>query len=397
MIKKYIQLPFIYMDRYYRKQIVKTSGYLFCFLFNFRSLLRGKDVLFRYVGSGKYSVISKKYKRFFYSKSQNLFSFSNGISERAVVIGNDYMLDSINFLDGDVIIDCGANIGDLKLYFDESNIDIEYYGMGEKLDNPRGLPKKLNNCVFLFTHYFGKSNVPILKYIEQCADESVVIIEDCVQSCLSKNTGTKGDYLIHSLRKFLPVPDGAILESNTELDLSISKPNEEFISNKLISKLLKGFNIENDKEYLFYYKKGEEILDSKIIPREMSSFSKYIFSNINLNHIHKKRIKNWLALNEFFNKSSLNTKLLVSVYQNDKNINIPLTYPVKIQNNQRAKILKHLREKKVFCPIHWKLPKTNNKILLEDYKLSKEIFSIPIDQRLSTDDINSLINILISI
>lgn len=117
------------MDRYYRKQIVKTSGYLFCFLFNFRSLLRGKDVLFRYVGSGKYSVISKKYKRFFYSKSQNLFSFSNGISERAVVIGNDYMLDSINFLDGDVIIDCGANIGDLKLYFDESNIDIEYYGI----------------------------------------------------------------------------------------------------------------------------------------------------------------------------------------------------------------------------------------------------------------------------
>ena len=281
--------------------------------------------------------------------------------------------------------------------FIELGFDIEYYGMGEKLDNPRGLPNKLNNCVFLFTHYFGKSNVPILKYIEQCADESVVIIEDCVQSCLSKNTGTKGDYLIHSLRKSLPVPDGAILESNTELDLSISKPNEEFISNKLISKLLKGFNIENDEEYLFYYKKGEELLDSKIIPREMSAFSKYIFSNLNLNDIHKKRIKNWLALNEFFNKSSLNTTSLVSVYQNDKNINIPLTYPVKIQNEQRAKILQHLREQKVYCAIHWKLPKTNNKILLEDYKLSKEIFSIPIDQRLSTDDINSLINILISI
>ena len=116
-----------------------------------------------------------------------------------------------------------------------------------------------------------------------------------------------------------------------------------------------------------------------------------------MNDIHKKRIENWLALNEFFNKSSLNTKSLVSVYQNDKNINIPLTYPVKIQNEQRAKILQHLREQKVYCAIHWKLPKTNNKIFLEDYKLSKEIFSIPIDQRLSTDDINSLINILISI
>jgi len=280
--------------------------------------------------------------------------------------------------------------------FVELGFEIEYYGMGENLDSPRGLPKNLNNCVFFFVHYFGKSNIPIMKYIEKCVDDSVVIIEDCVQTCLSKKTGTKGDYLIHSLRKFLPVPDGAILESNTEIDLSFSKPNEEFISNKLISKLLKGFNIDNDEEYLFYYKKGEEIIDGKIIPRQMSSFSKYIFSNLNLNYIHKKRTRNWLVLNEFLNNSSLNAKSLVSVYQNDNNINIPITYPVKIQNEQRTKILQYLREKRVFCGIHWKLPKTNNKMLLEDYKLSKEIFSIPIDQRLSRDDIKSLINILIS-
>jgi len=281
--------------------------------------------------------------------------------------------------------------------FMEMGFDIEYYGMGGNLDKPAGLPLKMSNCIFFFTHYFGKTNTPILNYIKESSDSSVIVIEDCVQCCLSKNTGNTGDYSIHSLRKFLPIPDGAILESREELEVSSSVPNEEFISNKLISKLLRGFNIDNDEDYLLYYKKGEEILDGKITIREMSAFSKFLFSRLDLKSIHKRRVNNWKTLNNFFNKSLLNTSLIVPLYQNDENINTPLTYPVRIQSNQREFILKKLRSRKVFCPIHWRLLKTSNPNLLEDYKLSKEIFSIPIDQRLSKDCMNSLIEILISI
>ena len=281
--------------------------------------------------------------------------------------------------------------------FMEMGFDIEYYGMGGDLAKPVGLPLKMSNCVFFFFFYFGKTNTPILNYVKKSSDSSVIVIEDCVQCCLSKNTGNTGDYSIHSLRKFLPIPDGAILESKVELEVSSSMPNEEFISNKLISKLLRGFDIDNDEDYLFYYKKGEEILDGKIITREMSAFSKYLFASLDLNLIHKRRVNNWKTLNNFFNKSLLNTSLIAPIYQNDENINTPLTYPVKIQSSQRESILKKLRGRKVFCPIHWRLPKTSNKNLLEDYKLSKEIFSIPIDQRLSKDSMNSLIEILISI
>ena len=45
-------------------------------------------------------------------------NYGNGIDNRAIEIGNAYMLNEINFNKGDCIIDCGANVGDLLLYFD---------------------------------------------------------------------------------------------------------------------------------------------------------------------------------------------------------------------------------------------------------------------------------------
>jgi FkbM family methyltransferase len=39
-----------------------------------------------------------------------------------------YCLENITFNKGDVIIDCGANIGELGLYFSQQNFDIQYIG-----------------------------------------------------------------------------------------------------------------------------------------------------------------------------------------------------------------------------------------------------------------------------
>lgn len=45
-----------------------------------------------------------------------------------ITIGKDYLLDSINFDHKDIIIDIGANTGDLKIYFDTNGINIAYIG-----------------------------------------------------------------------------------------------------------------------------------------------------------------------------------------------------------------------------------------------------------------------------
>ncbi len=53
--------------------------------------------------------------RFVHKRRARLFV--DGLRARGREIGEDYLLGNIRFDEGDVIVDCGANIGDLGLYF----------------------------------------------------------------------------------------------------------------------------------------------------------------------------------------------------------------------------------------------------------------------------------------
>ncbi len=50
--------------------------------------------------------------------------YKNGVMARSASIGNAYYLPLINFKDGDLVVDCGANVGDLFLYFKQKKILI---------------------------------------------------------------------------------------------------------------------------------------------------------------------------------------------------------------------------------------------------------------------------------
>lgn len=52
-----------------------------------------------------------------------------GISSRTQRLANWYFLPLINFEPGDLVVDCGANVGELKLYFKESGLPVEYIGI----------------------------------------------------------------------------------------------------------------------------------------------------------------------------------------------------------------------------------------------------------------------------
>ncbi len=116
------------LGRIYKKISINTNGNLFCLLFNISATLRGVDVRFT-VKDNSYVASSKKYRRYFYSKSQNWSSYTHGIAQRGEDLGKDYFCHLIDFKPNDLIVDCGANVGDLNLYFEEKNIQIRYVGI----------------------------------------------------------------------------------------------------------------------------------------------------------------------------------------------------------------------------------------------------------------------------
>jgi FkbM family methyltransferase len=129
-IYKYICWHIVNINFFIKKITFKTNGNLFCFLLNFNARLKNKDVRFFFIKKDNiYFAESENLKKFFIEKNQNYNSYINGIKERGLNLGKEYFLPEIKFSDNDIVIDCGANVGDLKIYFDEKKLNVEYIGI----------------------------------------------------------------------------------------------------------------------------------------------------------------------------------------------------------------------------------------------------------------------------
>lgn len=114
----------------WKKTALRSSGNVYCFMFNVRAILFRRDVRFTYDKlQGIYTAESRKYIRYFLAKQQSWNTYRDGLSERAQKLGKAYFCHLIDFKENDLVIDCGANVGDFELYFQENNINVRYVGI----------------------------------------------------------------------------------------------------------------------------------------------------------------------------------------------------------------------------------------------------------------------------
>lgn len=99
------------------------SGKYFCFFFNFFSLILNTKIKISFI-DGYYYIKNLKWR--FYHRKAGVYFYLLGISRRISFLKKKYFLNKINFDKDDIIIDCGANNGDLFLCFDKR---IKYYGI----------------------------------------------------------------------------------------------------------------------------------------------------------------------------------------------------------------------------------------------------------------------------
>ena len=114
----------------YRALLYRTDKHIFAFLFNLQSILCLSTSRCKWNGDF-FTVSDKTIPGLVYrARHQEHFNYAYqlGVRPRARSLGDTYFLEKIGFKNGDTIIDCGANVGDLKLWFDLNNLQVRYVG-----------------------------------------------------------------------------------------------------------------------------------------------------------------------------------------------------------------------------------------------------------------------------
>ena len=171
--------------------------YLSIFLENLIAIIKRKSVRFTFDKSNNlFKAIDKNIIRFYSDKNRCFWLYRNGISERGKLIYSTYCLQKIKFKEQDIVIDCGANSGDLLIelnnYIKVGNyiaiepnpIDFEVLKLNCKnqvLVN-KALGNKNDNLNFYIATSDGDSSIIKPKIYREIITVEVIKLDDLIKN-----------------------------------------------------------------------------------------------------------------------------------------------------------------------------------------------------------------------
>lgn len=245
------------------------------------------------------------------------------------------------------------------------------------------------DCIFIM-HYFGVlQNEETLSEIRRLADEhNIMIIEDTTHSIFSK-TSTIGDYMIASIRKWMPISLGGVLYSKNKLpDVDGIKKSSD--NDRLYGMTLKNLFLNDildcNSTYRNIFSNSEKNLDNKEEVELMSDLNRFIISCFDINDLKSKRKSNYEYILEKMKDSGI--KPIASV-TNDE---CPFVFPIRVINRNDFRI--YLMENNIYCAVHWPfdgLKKEERK--MAEYN-AETLISLPVDQRYDKEEMDYLIKVI---
>jgi hypothetical protein len=258
------------------------------------------------------------------------------------------------------------------------NFEIEFFPLNRKMQPKIDNISLDKDSIVLVINYFGMTDIknPIKNIKHNRPD--IILIADHVQAYYDTSP-EYADFTFNSYRKFLPIPEGADVITNNNCQ-NFQKPNDieenTFSYSKIIGSILKYYGIE-DRAYLSFFEKGEQILDISKDIYKATPVAQYLFEQLDHEKIKRKRSENAQYAYDKINKLGLEPLL-------SYNGSAPPAFiPILIEN--RDLIRKKLFSNNIFLPKHWPIPKKLSNI--NDIYYNK-ILSIIIDQRYSLDEID---------
>lgn len=250
--------------------------------------------------------------------------------------------------------------------------------------------------VFLHMGFYGFStNCGLSDVINKFKDENTIVVEDITHTLFSDyQRFDENDYYVSSIRKWMGLPSGGFLASKNPISSNL-RINEDFASYRKEALQLKARYMINGNEllkqrYLDLFAKGEELLDGDLTPYDMDDTSRELISILDSKWLKEKRRSNFMILLE----SLKEVDYLHPVFNSIPDGICPMFYPVYIKE-ERNQIRQKLIEQKIYCPIHWPVPKH---IKLNNLKNAEMIYSIvlsiPCDQRYEEQDMARIVSVI---
>lgn len=253
------------------------------------------------------------------------------------------------------------------------NIPYEFYNIDEKFYPKFDFSVVKKDEGFIYTNYFGLCDIQVEKLVSKFDN---LVIDNSQAYFFKKPIRTPSFY---SPRKFFGVSDGGFLYNHIELDVNLESDS----SLKRVAHLIG--RVEQKAEKLYdYYLKSEAELQGELI-KKMSKLTQKILCSVDYNMVKNKRRQNYEILHKEF---CLINKLTLPDVKGE----VPLCYPLLLNNGTRIKQL--LIQEKIYIPTYW--PNVLEWTTPEkfEFKLTKNLVCLPIDQRYGENEMKRIIKLV---
>lgn len=284
--------------------------------------------------------------------------------------------------------DCSSVLDSAK----RAGIDIEHYEVDRELNIDSSVFGKLQRSDILYlVNFFGKpESQNTLELVKAAQKKNIVIVEDLTLGLLSKGEKVGfGDYLIGSVRKWLPITDGGFVASLKQLpEFNKEQAANDYTFYYFAAQIMKDSYLKDttlDKQsFLDISKDGMKALFSDYTIREISKVAKIVIDATNLYKVAIKRCENYKYLYRLLSEVS-ELRLMVAPVDGM----VPLGMVICVDN--RDDLFKCLIQNNIYCNIHWRENESTKLFQDADY-LSKHCLTIPCDQRYNLKHMDYIYN-----
>lgn len=268
---------------------------------------------------------------------------------------------------------------DLQIYWDSFSMKVD----------------EVKPSVILTHPYFGFNSTEALRdHVDELRESGIIMIEDMTQSMFSSFKPLPTNFHVGSIRKWMPVPDGAF----TTAPASCKEEDTEFANAKLKAFSDKGNYLLNGKGDKAEFRKNfgiaEGILDSRERAYSMSSASREIFASTDIGWLTKTRWHNYLHLDNMISHNPSLSDNLQVVFTNPTSNICPFHFTVLVKDGRSA-LQQYLASNDIYATVIWRCPNEFEQLIDDDARyIYEHVLCFHVDQRYDEKDMDRIINVL---